>query len=155
LFQHPEHRAFIDESLQVAEDAGVVWRIPFCHHPPYSAGPRHHNTEDMHPLMERFRASRVRVMFNGHEHNFQHSHANGIDYFVSGAAGKLRRGRPNAFAEAHTVSWSDTPHFLLVTIDARRLTVRAVGELMDGELTDIPRRSPADEFLAGPITVAL
>ena len=51
----------------------------------------------MHPLMERFRASRVRVMFSGHEHNFQHSHVDGIDYFVSGAAGKLRRGRPDAF----------------------------------------------------------
>jgi tartrate-resistant acid phosphatase type 5 len=155
LFQHPEHAAFIDESLQIAEDVGVLWRIPFCHHPPYSAGPRHHNTEDMHPLMQRFRAAGVRVMFNGHEHNFQHSHADGIDYFVSGAAGKLRRGRPNAFAEAHTLSWADTPHFLLVTLDGRRMTVRAVGELFEGQLADIPRRSPNDDFLAGAIVVEL
>ena len=25
--------------------ARAVWRIPFCHHPPYCAGPQHHNTE--------------------------------------------------------------------------------------------------------------
>ncbi len=155
LFQHPEHQAFIEESLQVADEAGVRWRIPFCHHPPYSAGPRHHNTTEMHPLMRRFRAARVRVMFNGHEHNFQHARAGGIDYFVTGAAGKLRRGRPDAFAAGHTLSWSDSPHFLLVTIDGGRMTVRPIGELVDGELADIPRRSPDDAFQAGGIVVDL
>jgi hypothetical protein len=74
---------------------------------------------------------------------------------VSGAAGKLRRGRPNKLAEAGTVSWSDTPHFLLVTIDGARMTVRAIGELVDGKLADIPRRGPNDEFIAGPIEIAL
>ena len=155
LFQHPEHQAFIEESLQVADEAGVRWRIPFCHHPPYSAGPRHHNTHEMHPLMRRFRAARVRVMFSGHEHNFQHARAGGIDYFVTGAAGKLRRGRPDAFAAGHTLSWSDSPHFLLVTIDGGRMTVRPIGELVDGELADIPRRSPDDAFQAGGIVVDL
>jgi hypothetical protein len=155
LFEHPEHQAFLEESLQIADADRVRWRIPFCHHPPYSAGPRHHNTEDMHPLMSRFRAARVRAMFSGHEHNFQHSRVDGIDYFVSGAAGKLRRGRPNKFAEAGTVSWSDTPHFLLVTIAGAKMTVRAIGELQDGELADIPRRGPNDEFVAGPIEIAL
>ena len=155
LFEHPQHQAFIEESLRLADNEHVRWRIPFGHHPPYSAGPRHHNTEDMHPLMARFRASGVRVMFSGHEHNFQHSQVDGIDYFVSGAAGKLRRGRPNDFGAASTISWSDTPHFLLVTIEGTAMTVRACGELVDGQLSDIPRRSPSDEFLAGPITISL
>ena len=155
LFNHPEHHSFLEETLTVEEQDAVRWRIPFCHHPPYSAGPRHHNTRDMHPLVQRFRDARVRVMFSGHEHNFQHSVADGIDYFVTGAAGKLRRGRPNAFDEARTVSWSDTPHFLLVTIDGDRMAVRALGELVDDRLSDIPRRSPTDEFLAGPIEFTL
>jgi tartrate-resistant acid phosphatase type 5 len=155
LFDHPEHQAFLEETFKIEENDRVRWRIPFCHHPPYSAGPRHHNTRDMQPLVRRFRDARVRAMFCGHEHNFQHASADGIEYFVTGAAGKLRRGRPNAFEEARTVSWSDTPHFLLVTIDGNRMTVRAVGELVDGQLSDIPRRSPSDEFLAGPIEFAL
>jgi tartrate-resistant acid phosphatase type 5 len=155
LFQHPEHQAFLEESFQIAEEDAIRWRIPFCHHPPYCAGPRHHNTVDMHALVQRFRDARVRTMFSGHEHNFQHSHVKGIDYFVTGAAGKLRRGRPNRFEEAGTVSWSDTPHFLLVTIDGTRMSVRAIGELVDGKLADIPRRGPNDEFIAGPIEVTL
>ena len=39
-----------------------------------------------------------------HEHNFQHSRADGIDYFVTGGGGKVRSGRPRqASTEAHTV----------------------------------------------------
>ena len=155
LIHHPEHQAFIEDSLLVAEADAIRWRIPFCHHPPYSAGPRHHNTDDMHPLMRRFRESRVRTMFSGHEHNFQHARADGVDYFVTGAAGKLRRGRPNEFEEGRTVTWSDSPHFLLVTIDGARMTVRAIGELVEGRLTDIPRRTPDDELVTGPIVVSL
>jgi tartrate-resistant acid phosphatase type 5 len=108
----------------------------------------------MHPLTARFRAAGVRVMFSGHEHNFQHSQVEGIDYFVTGAAGKLRRGRPDGFDDAHTISWSDTPHFLLVTIDGPKMSVRAIGELVNGRLADIPRRGPNDEFHAGPIIVS-
>ena len=155
LIHHPEHQAFVEESLQIADSDAIRWRIPFCHHPPYSAGPRHHNTEDMHPLMARFREARVRAMFTGHEHNFQHAQADGIDYFVTGAAGKLRRGRPNQFEEGRTLTWSDAPHFLLVTIDEARMTVRAIGELADGQLMDIPRRTPDDELVTGPIVISL
>ncbi len=155
LFEHPEHQAFLEESLQLAEDQRVRWRVPFCHHPPYCAGPRHHNTSDMHPLMDRFRASGVRVMFSGHEHNFQHSRVDGVDYFVTGAAGKLRRGEPDRFDAAGTVSWSDTPHFLLVTIDGDRMHVRAMGELVEGRLVDIVRRTPAGDVVTGPVSIVL
>ena len=155
LFDHPEHQAFLDETFKRADDDAVRWRIPFAHHPPYCAGPRHHNMREMFPLVERFKSARVRVMFCGHEHNFQHSHVEGMDYFITGAAGKLRRGKPNAFDAAGTVSWSDTPHFLLVTVERDRMTVRAIGELADGKLTDIPRRSPADDFLAGAVEIRL
>jgi tartrate-resistant acid phosphatase type 5 len=155
LIHHPEHQQFLEESLRVADADAIRWRIPFCHHPPYSAGPRHHNTSDMHALMSRFREARVRALFSGHEHNFQHARADGIDYFVTGAAGKLRRGRPNAFSEGRTVTWSDVPHFLLVTIEGPSMTVRAIGELADGLLTDIERRTPEDEVVRGPIVVTL
>ena len=51
----------------------ALWRIPFCHHPPYCAGPQHHNTKGMQRLIPLFERSGVKVMFSGHEHNFQHS----------------------------------------------------------------------------------
>ena len=59
-------------------------------------------------------------MFSGHEHNFQHSQVDGIDYFVSGAGAKVRRQAPNDFESARTISWSGECHFLVVTIDGDR-----------------------------------
>ena len=95
----------------------------------------------------------ARVVFSGHEHNFQHSRHDGVDYFVSGAGSKVRKGAPDKFAAAHTVSWADYAHFLLVTIDGDTMTVRPIGELEDGSIRDLPRFTPAGDPISGSIVV--
>ena len=132
----------------------MKWRIPFGHHPPFSAGPQHHNTRGMDTLLPLFERSGVRVHFSGHEHNFQHSRVGGIDYFVSGAGAKIRRRVPDRFDEAHTLSWSGECHFLLVTIDGDGLTVRAIGESPEGNLLDIVRYTPSGDRVQGPIPLS-
>ena len=62
----------------------------------------------------------------------------------SGAGAKIRRRRPDGFEAAGTRSWSGEAHFLLVTVDGDRLTVRAIGESPDDALTDIPRATPSE-----------
>jgi tartrate-resistant acid phosphatase type 5 len=151
LYEYPKHWEWIEQTF--ADDGGVRWRIPFCHHPPFCAGPQHTNTDRMEKLLPLFQSGRARVVFSGHEHNFQHSHHAGIDYFVSGAGSKVRKGSPHAFERAHTVSWSDNAHFLLVTVDGDAMHVRAIGELIDGELADIPRFSPSAEKVPGPLSI--
>ena len=95
-------------------------------------------------------------MFSGHEHNFQHSHVDGIDHFVTGAAGKLRRTPPDNFTAAHTVSWATECHFLLAKIEGRRMRVRAIGDIEtpDQEPTDITRLDPEGNPHVGPIEIA-
>jgi tartrate-resistant acid phosphatase type 5 len=153
IFEYPKHWEFLEKAFPPAEADRVKWRVPFGHHPPYCAGPQHHNTNGMAPLIELFERSGVRAHFSGHEHNFQHSRAAGIDYFVSGAGAKIRRRRPNRFEAAHTLSWSGECHFLLVTIDGDRMTVRAIGDSPGPVLMDIPRRTPSDDPVQGPIIV--
>ena len=126
LYEHPKHWQWLEQIL--AGDGGARWRIAFCHHPPFCAGPQHGNTDRMERLLPLFARGRVRAMFNGHEHNFQHSHHAGIDYFVTGAGSKVRHGPPTDFDGAHTLSWCDAAHFLLVTIDGDAMRVRAIGE---------------------------
>jgi hypothetical protein len=115
LFEFPKHWDFIEQSFP-AEGVQPAWRIPFAHHPLYSAGPQHHNTRGMEKLVPLFERSGVRVMFTGHEHNFQHSRSPSLDHFVTGAAGKVRRSRPDRFEPAFTESWATDCHFLLATI---------------------------------------
>ena len=153
LFEYPKHREFLRAAFPSAADGGIRWRIPFCHHPPFCAGPQHHNTDRMEAVVDLFERGGVRACFSGHEHNFQHSYWNGINYFVSGAGSKIRSGTPGRMDEAHTVSWAPACHFLLVTIDGGTMTVRAIGEDTGGELQDIERFDPAANRLSGPIAV--
>ena len=49
----------------------------------------------------------MRLVLSGHEHNFQHSRADGIDYFVTGGGGKVRAARPDGTgARRGTVAWA-------------------------------------------------
>jgi hypothetical protein len=153
LFEYPKHREFVEASFPAAADR--LWRIPFAHHPPFSAGPRHHNTGSMARLLPLFQRAGVKVMFSGHEHNFQHSRADGMDFFVTGAAGKRRSGVPDRFEEAHTLSWSAQCHFLLVRIEGDRMIVRAIAESAPDRtaLGDIVRHDPKGNVVSTPMEV--
>lgn len=156
LFDHPKHREFFKTALPVPSGEPPMWRIPFCHHPPFSAGPDHHNTDGMDELVQRFRSAGVKVVFSGHQHNLQLNRVNGIDYLISGAAGKVTKSKPNKFNDAGTVFWSPTCHFLLVTVEGKRMTIRAIGQLNGGgELVDIPRKAPSGDVISEPIIVNL
>jgi len=74
---------------------------------------------------------------------------------VTGAGSKVRKGAPDDPAGAHTVSWADAAHFLLVTIDGKAMTVRAIGELVDGEVRDLARVTANGATVAGPIDLGL
>jgi tartrate-resistant acid phosphatase type 5 len=156
LFEFPKHWEFVEQSFP-AEGPHPAWRIPFAHHPLYSAGPQHHNTRAMQKLLPLFERSNVRVMFTGHEHNFQHSRANNLDHFVTGAAGKLRSARPDGFREAHTVSWATECHFLLAHIEGRRMTVSAIAAMDDpgGTPAEINRFDPQGDIVLGPVEITL
>jgi tartrate-resistant acid phosphatase type 5 len=156
LFEFPKHWEFVEQSFP-SEGPHPTWRIPFAHHPVYSAGPQHHNTRSMQKLLPLFERANVRVMFTGHEHNFQHSRTAAFDHFVTGAAGKVRRSRPDGFAAAHTVSWSSDCHFLLAQIDGRRMTVRAIAAMDDpaGVPEEIERFDPRGTPVTGPVEITL
>jgi hypothetical protein len=151
LYEHPKHWQWLEQTF--ASDGGVRWRFAFCHHPPFCAGPQHSNTDRMERLLPLFARGALRVMFNGHEHNFQHSRHDGIDYFISGAGSKVRHGSPTHFDDAHTVSWSDSAHFLLVTIDGDTMRIRVLGEPAASVVEDVTRFTPFGSSVRGDIVI--
>ncbi len=154
LFEEDSNLQYLRSTFSPADSNSPMWRIPFCHHPPFSAGP-HRNTHSMHQLLGLFQQAGVRAMFSGHSHNFQHNQHEGINYFISGAAGKLETGTPRHFEDAHTISWSDSNHFLLVTIEDREMRIRAIGGSEDDQLSDIRRRDPDLNDVEEPIVIRL
>jgi len=141
FFRHRNHAPFLEAAFPAVPGPDAPrWRIPFSHHPPYCAGPMHANSESsLETLVPLYRRAGVRLVLSGHEHNFQHSRADGIDYFVTGGGGKVRTGAPRGFEAAHTVSWAATCHFLLVKVKGETAEVTPIGG--DGRPLDL--RSPS------------
>ncbi len=106
-----------------------LWVIPFFHHPMFTAGPDHPpSLEQLRHWFALFTNSGVKVVFSGHEHNFQASEVSpatgGIRFFVSGAGGELRRGNVQKnMQRAHIQAWAEQNHFLEVDIVGKTMKV--------------------------------
>ncbi|MGH9785044.1 MAG: metallophosphoesterase [Terriglobia bacterium] len=105
------------------------WKIAYFHHAPFNAGPGHEpSLHALRDVVRLFDEAGVRVVFSGHEHNFQFSRQNdltgGALYVVSGAGGQLRRGnvRDN-MDRANIAGWAPQHHFLLVELEGRALRI--------------------------------
>ena len=154
FFESDTHLEFLEQCFQPRRSDSPLWRLPFSHHPPYCAGPHHGNTDAMlHRLEPLFKRAGVRAVLSGHEHNFQYSEHQGIHYFVTGAAGRLREEPPVHFDHAHTVAWSAQGHLLLVELSGSEMRVRPVGEVANGRLRDIELQRPRGGRLPTPIVV--
>jgi hypothetical protein len=127
-FDNPEHLEWVRETLRRGGGGSARWQIPFSHHPPYCAGPKHGSTPGLvERLVPLFREAGVSLMLSGHEHNFQYSIVDGIHYVISGAAGKLRSEPPTDFETAGTRAWASAGHFLIVDANEECIRVHPVG----------------------------
>jgi len=166
LLLHPNHRQFLHESFPRVEGQ-PIWRLPFGHHPPFCAGPQHKNTGDFArqidvagescTVLELFARAGVRVAFSGHEHNFQLSRSGATLHVLSGGGAKVREDRPHRsdMARAFTEAWAAECHFLLVTIDGRRMTIEPVAGLEGGRPRYVRAEAPDGTPVAFPLEVTL
>ena len=129
-------------------ESRTPWKIPYMHHPPFNAGPRHPSSaKDLQHFMDIFKSSGVKVSFAGHEHNFQFSKQNAetgnIRYVVSGAGGELRTGEVrDAMQDSNIEGWAAVLHFLSVEIDGREMKITPISpngiEVVDKDSKKIP-----------------
>lgn len=119
-----EQLEWLEERLAASK---AEWKICFFHHALYTSG-RYRRTSIGHrwvlePILIRHG---VDAAFSGHEHIYQRSALqNGIQYFVSGGAGSLRRN-DGTRAPYIARTFNDDYHFLLVEIDGDDLHFQAV-----------------------------
>jgi hypothetical protein len=125
-----EQHHWLEKALK---ESKAVWKIPFYHHPLFTAGPRHGaSLERLSHWADLFAANGVRVTFAGHEHNFQFSERSdatrGIVHVVSGSGGALRgRDIGRNLRAAHIAGWANQHHFLLVEMDDREMVITPYG----------------------------
>lgn len=152
-FDEPHHRDWLESSLRSSDAAR--WRVPFCHHPAWCAGPHHEGqSEQVESVVPLYRDNGVRLLLHGHEHNLQHGQVDGIDYVISGAGGKLQPDPPRRFDEAGTRSWAAEPHCLLVQASEEAITIVPMAATPYGGMpAPVVRTTPTGELTDAPIVV--
>jgi hypothetical protein len=134
--------AWIETTLQSARED---WKICFFHHPLYSNADRHGASVDLRIRLEPlFVKHGVQVVFSGHDHVYERlKPQKGILYFVSGAAGQLRRGNMSPTGET-AAYFDEDQSFMLVEIAGTDLSFEAVsrtGKVVDSGRFEKPSTS--------------
>lgn len=112
------------------------WKIPVFHHPIYSSGKSHGSAVELRKTLEPlFTRYGVRAVFSGHDHIYERTKPQqGIQYFVSGGGGKVRRGGTDLNSPFTAKSYDADNHFMQIEIDDRQISFQAISE--SGQVVD-------------------
>lgn len=118
---------WLESSLRASR---AKWKIAVFHHPIYSSGRTHGSAmslrKRLEPLLTRYGVS---VVFSGHDHTYERTHPQqGIQYFVSGAGGKCRRGDVDKGSSIRAASFDEDNHFMVIEIDDNQVSFQAISE---------------------------
>lgn len=109
------------------------WLFVFFHKPPYSAEYEGQSEafirSRLTPLFEEYG---VKLVFSGHNHNYQRSHVNGITYLVTGGGGGDLSDRIKP--DEHLLRYFVGFHFVLINIEGTKLnalTLTPEGAIID------------------------
>jgi predicted phosphodiesterase len=119
--------AWLEKELAAS---GSDWKIAFFHHPIYSSGGKHGSDLEMRRLLEPlFLKHGVDVVLAGHEHFYERiKPQNGIYYFISGGAAKLRAGDVAPRSELTAKGFDTGYHFILMELDKDALHFQAISD---------------------------
>ena len=145
---------WLDERLGKSK---AEWKVCFFHHPLYTSGRYRGWARGFRLILEPVLVHHgVDAVFSGHEHLYQRTELqSGIQYFVSGGAGSLRRG--DATSASYVARSFDTDyHFMLIEIEDDALHFQAIsrtGETVDAgslyrDVRDAPSKEPKHQDTA-------
>jgi predicted MPP superfamily phosphohydrolase len=108
----------------------ALWKVVTLHHPIYSSGKKHGSNlqlrKILEPLLTRYQ---VQVVFAGHDHVYERLKVQaGIQHFVTGAGGKMRRGNIDLNSPLRAVSYDEDNSFMLIEVDERRMDFKTINE---------------------------
>jgi 3',5'-cyclic AMP phosphodiesterase CpdA len=112
------------------------WKIAVLHHPIYSSGKKHGSDinvrKTLEPLLIRYR---VQVVFAGHDHVYERTKPqHGIQYFITGAGGQIRRGDIDMNSPLRAASFDRDNSFMHLEIDDDEMSFKSISQ--KGEVVD-------------------
>jgi calcineurin-like phosphoesterase family protein len=118
---------WLENSLRASR---AKWKIAVFHHPIYSSGKKHGSAVGLRKQLEPiFTHYGVNVGFSGHDHIYERTTPQqGIQYFVSGAGGKVRRGDIDKGSGFSAASFDEDNHFMVIELEEKQVSFQAISE---------------------------
>jgi len=112
----------------VLKESAAKWKIAVFHHPIYSSGEEHGSSlglrSRIEPLLSRYG---VNVAISGHDHIYERvKPQQGVQYFVSGAGGKVRPGDVNMGSPFRAMSFDRDNHYLQMIIEDQQISFQSI-----------------------------
>ena len=132
-YMDPDQLKWIENELK---KSGEKWKIAYFHHPLYSSARTHGSQLKLRTVLEPlFIQYNVSLVLNGHDHTYERiKPQNGIQYFVEGSSGQLRRGDLRRGSPLTAFGNDTDTTFILMEIDGDNLTFNAItsaGDIID------------------------
>ena len=111
----------------------AMWKIAAMHHPIYSSGKKHGSETRLRSTLEPlFTRYHVQVVFAGHDHVYERTKPQkDIQYFITGAGGKMRRGGIDMKSPLRAASYDQDNSFMLIEIDETEMSFKSISEKGD------------------------
>lgn len=125
--------SWVESSLR---DSTAKWKIAVFHHPIYSSAEAHGSSTGLRKVLEPlFTRYGVKAVFSGHDHIYERTKLQqGIQYFVAGAGGKVRKEGVDLKSPFREVTYDEDNHFMTVEIDDQQIAFQAIarsGKIID------------------------
>ena len=112
----------------VLKESTAKWKIAVFHHPIYSSAETHGSDlglrRRIEPLLIRYG---VNVVLSGHDHTYERvKPQQGIQYFVTGAGGKVRRNDINLRSPFRAMSFDEDNHYMQMEIEDQQISFQTI-----------------------------
>ena len=107
-------------------------KVAVYHHPGLTVGLHENNRPVQERWMPLFEQFGVDLVLNGHNHGYEHSMQNGVDYVVTGGGGAQLY--PCVDDQPWLITCLSVNHFLIVEVEGSKISVKAIGT--DGRPVD-------------------
>jgi 3',5'-cyclic AMP phosphodiesterase CpdA len=124
---------WLENSLRTSR---AKWKIAAMHHPLYSSAKKHGSDPKICAMLEPlFTRYHVQVVFAGHDHVYERTKLQkGIQHFITGAGGKMRRGDIDMKSPIRAASYDADNSFMVVELDENEMAFKSISE--KGEIVD-------------------
>jgi predicted MPP superfamily phosphohydrolase len=112
----------------VLKESTAKWKIAVFHHPIYSSAEEHGSDVGLRrriePLLARYG---VNVVISGHDHTYERvKPQQGVQYFVTGAGGKVRPGDVNLGSPFRAMSYDRDNHYMQMVIEDQQINFQTI-----------------------------